>query len=332
MDNYRMNTVRKMGLKRVMVATLTRQRPQMLQALLRSWAELERPQSAEIHFLVVENDLAPESRNIVEIFYPHFTEGISYAHEPELGIPFGRNRAAREAIIINADILIFVDDDETVANDWLVRFLEGWRNSGAFLLGAPLRINPLNEEATLLERLMHRNIASRYRKKENRAKKLADLNDTRGVTVVTNNWLAEVDLFKTYDIWFDEKMRFTGGTDAKFYADVKEKKLATGWVRDAFVYETIPRQRLSFSYQYRRGRDQSNTNFCRKIAKNPRARYGIIISVPIRMLLVAALAIALPLTGGRTLLSLARGSGWIMGRIGAAFGKKSKLYLDVTGA
>jgi hypothetical protein len=43
------------------------------------------------------------------------------------------------------------------------------------------------------------------------------------------------------------------------------------------------------------------------------------------------LVIALPLTGGRTLLDVVRTSGWIAGRFDALFGRRSDLYKTVTG-
>ena len=54
-------------------------------------------------------------------------------------------------------------------------------------------------------------------------------------------------------------------------------------------------------------------------------------SLPLRLALVLALAVALPFTQGRTLLPLARGLGWIAGRIGAVLGTRSRLYQNVTG-
>src|SRR5690606_25879411 len=107
-------------------------------------------------------------------------------------------------------------------------------------------------------------IEARYAKKEMRARQRATLNSTKGVTIVTNNWIAETALFKDHNIWFDESMRFTGGTDTKFYSHVVTAGFVTGCVADAYVYEAISTERLSFSYQYKRARDQSNTQIRRK--------------------------------------------------------------------
>lgn len=316
----------------IVVATLTRQRPTMLQALLLSWGRMVLPPDCTLRCLVVENDSAENSRQMVETCRMPNGAALAYVLEPELGIPFARNRAAREAIAGGADLLAFVDDDEEVAPDWLDRLVAGYRRSDAVLIGAPLRIGPLTDPAARWsERLMHRSLSARYLRKEARAARRADLPGCPGVTVVTNNWLAETGLFTEHGLWFDETMRFTGGSDAKFCADARTAGLRVGWVTDAFVHETVPPERLSFLYQFRRGRDQSNTHFLRRIAKRPASRFGVLVSVPLRAVLVMALILALPLTRGRTYVDVARSAGWIVGRLSALAGRRSALYSQVTG-
>ncbi len=317
----------------ITVAALTRGRPQMLERLILSWGQMDVPDNATVRCLIVENDDTALSEQIV-LKHKLLANGLAldYVLETELGIPFGRNRAAKEAIAAGHDLLAFVDDDEYVAQDWLVRLLDGYRNSHAVLLGAPLRCAPAQDGLTSMQRLMHRNIKQRYDQKEARAAKLASLNETPRVTVVTNNWLAETRLFDKDGIWFDENMRFTGGTDSKLCAEVKAAGFKVGWVADAHVYEIIPEDRLSFGYQFARARDQSNTHFARRIERQPFARYSVILRVPIKLIEITVLTIALPLTKGRTLLKIARSSGWLVGRIGASFGRQSSLYRTTTGS
>lgn len=304
----------------------------MLAALIESWGRMALPVDTTVGLLIVENDDAALCEDQVKN-HPQLPNGatVAYVHEPELGIPFGRNRAAREAIAGGADLLVFVDDDETVDPQWLVRLIQGYRDSAAVLLGAPLRIGPPVAGLTRTERMMHDNITEFYRRKEDRAAKLASLNDTPRVTVVTNNWIAETRLFSEAGIWFDETMRFTGGTDSKFYEEVKRAGYPVGWVRDAYVYETWPKERLSFRYHHGRARDQINNHFHRKMRDKPVSRYGLVLRLPGKLLEAIILAAAVPLTRGRTLLKLAKTTGWISGRVGAAFGVKSKLYTKVTG-
>ena len=216
----------------------------MLEALLRSWSSLIIPEEVTVTFLVIENDTEERSKDLIQTLHPIFKSSeLVYALETEPGIPFARNRAARESLEMESNILLFVDDDEEVASDWLEKIIQGYRSSKAKLIGAPLRARLPEENLTLLQRLMFTNIKSRYRKKELRASRRASLEGTSGVTIVTNNWLADTSLFSEHNIWFDESMRHTGGTDSKFYAEVIAKKIPTAWVRDAYVYETIPPER-----------------------------------------------------------------------------------------
>lgn len=304
----------------------------MLSALIDSWGAMTLPDGCDVRCLIVENDETPLSESVVREASPlENGAALDYVLELEPGIPFGRNRAAKEAIAAGSDLLAFVDDDEVVAKDWLVQIVQAYRDSGAILLGGPLRVKGTDRNLGWLDALMERCIERRYMRKETRAARRAGLSGTPGVTIVTNNWLGETALFAKHGIWFDEEMRFTGGTDSKLSAEVKAAGLPTAWATEAAVYEEIPRERLSVAYQFKRGRDQSSTNFYRKIAKKPAARLSVVVSVPLKLIAVAGLLIALPFTGGRTLLDAVRTSGWIAGRIDALMGKRSDLYQTVTG-
>lgn len=315
---------------RIVVAALTRRRPVFLSTLLHSWKVLNLPKSCEVIFLIVENDDKERSREVVnEVVTASFCP--EYLLETEAGIPFARNRAARFAIENSCDLLVFIDDDEVADPDWLKNLVEGYRQSSAVLLGAPLRAKKPEQPLSAWQNLIFTGVEQRYRKKEARAMRRASLEDTDGVTIVTNNWIAEVALFADQNIWFDEKMRFTGGTDTKFYHEVRARGLPTGWVNDAFVYEVFSTDRLSFIYQMKRARDQSSANFRRKIEQDGRAILRGIVPIFLRSVTLIPLAISVPFTLGKTLVPLARSSGWFLGRIMTVFGYRSKLYENPTG-
>ena len=315
----------------VTVAVLTRRRPAMLRALIESWAAMEAVPGCAVRFLVVENDDAPRVTELVERRGPLPLGPLDYVHESELGIPFGRNRAAREAIAAGHGLLAFVDDDEVVAPDWLARLMDGYRRSEAALLGAPLGIRPAPEGLTWAQRRMHASLSRRYARKARRAAVRADLSGTPGVTIVTNNWLGETAIFAEHGIWFDEEMRFTGGTDSKLCAEVKAAGLPTGWVADAHVFEDVPPERLTVRYQFERARDQSTTNFHRKLAEGRSTPWSVIVTLPAKAASVLLLAMAVPLTNGATLIDLSRSAGWMAGRVRALRGRRSALYRTTTG-
>ncbi|MEM6465667.1 MAG: glycosyltransferase [Pseudomonadota bacterium] len=321
----------KSGHLKIWVAALTRRRPQMLARLLESWGALEVPQDCSLHFLIVENDEVETSRFVVDAAQGSLPGPLRYVLETEPGIPFGRNRAAREALEHGGDLLVQMDDDEQAAPDWLVNLVEGYRASPARLMGAPLRSQPPKGPLSAWEQFLFDRIDARYRTKERRASRLASLDGTDRVTIVTNNWLAELSLFSQDGIWFDETMRFTGGTDTKFYHTARAKSVPTGWVKDAFVYETIPPERLSFWYQLERGRDQSRTNYRRKAEAGQTRLVSTVMSIVIKSVATLVLALSVPLTMGRTIVDFARSAGWVWGRVAGLMGTRSELYREVTG-
>lgn len=318
------------GTLNISVATLTRKRPEMLSSLLTAWENLNVPPECNVQYLVIEND--DESQSI-EMVQTSAAAGLNvvYELETELGIPFARNKAARQAIIAGSDLLVFIDDDETPAQNWLVKLVEGYRASSAVLMGAPLRAQRPEGDLGWWQELIYQNVLNRYKQKEKRAASRAGINETPGVTVVTNNWLAEVDIFKNQGIWFDEKMRFTGGTDAKFYREARDRGIPTGWIKDAFVYETITPERLSFSYQVARGRDQATTNLRRKFERSSVNIVTTSLLTVAKLILAVFLLLATPLSPKHLLLPLARTIGWLLGWASAITGKRSKLYVKSDG-
>ncbi len=317
---------------RITVAALTRRRPQMVQSLLASWGEMDLPENCDIRCLIVENDDEPRMRSVITA-QPVLNNGVAldYVLETEAGIPFGRNRAAKEALARGDDLLVFVDDDETVAQNWLVKLVNGYRNSDAVLLGGPVRIAPLSVELTSLQAAIHDSLIRRHQKKEKRAQEKAASSTNPNITAATNNWIAETRLFSDENIWFDENMRFTGGTDTKLYQTVKAKGFITGWIKDAYVYETLPVKRLSFRYQFQRAKDHGNNSFNLKMIQKPQSRYTIFLRIPTKVIQLILLTLSIPFTRGDALLKLAHKSGTFYGKLGAALGRRSQHYKKTTG-
>ncbi|WP_226552114.1 glycosyl transferase [Celeribacter naphthalenivorans] len=304
----------------------------MVAELIASWGQMQLPENCDIRCLIVENDEHPNTQPLIAA-QPVLPNGapLDYVLETEAGIPFGRNRAAKEAIARGDDLLVFVDDDETVAQDWLVSLITGYRESQAVLLGAPLRIAPRQGNLTAFQSLMYDNLRFSYEQRETRTTDTATLNSPGRAVIATNNWIAETGLFRDENIWFDESLRFSGGEDTRFQQDVKDRGFAIGWVKDAFAYETVPAQRLSFIYQYRRTRDQANTNFQRRLHEKPSSRYKIFLKLPGKALQILFLTILLPFTPKKSFIRLAKRAGNYTGKLGAAIGTRSTHYVQTTG-
>lgn len=316
------------------ICCTTRYRPKMLQALIASWSRLKIPDGIAPVFIVVENDESAASREIVDSLRKRFSNGVLvYAVEPEIGIPQARNAAVRVALGLGAGIICFVDDDETVAEDWFVHLHQANARSGAQLIGGPVRAVIATPADSAYRRVVQQGISDRYRKIEVRAAERLRTGQLGRMAILTNNWFADAELFTRHGLSFDTELSLSGGSDTQFFRDAIAKGIRTDWAPGAVVYETIPPERTSLAYQFRRGREQSKTSVRAKIRKRGRLRVmpDLAVSMLLRSAGAAALLLAVPLTGGRTLVSFARSCGWIVGRASGFLGRKSDLYSKVTG-
>lgn len=317
------------------VCCITRHRPRMLSALLASWSRLSFPEAIDPVFIVVENDeLAPNENIVAQARADLATGQLIYAVEPEVGIPHARNTAIQAALDRGAGFIAFVDDDETVSPDWFFRLHQTYMQSGAQLIGGPVRADIVSQPAAgVYRRIVQNAIRDRYHRVEQKAVARLRRGQSERITILTNNWLAHADLFTKHGLRFDPDLRYSGGSDTQFFRDAVEKGIRTGWAPDAVVYETVPPERASLAYQYRRGREQSKTSIRAKIKREGRLKVlpPLFVSLALRALGTGLLFIAIPLTGGKTLVRFARSCGWIVGRIAGFFGRRSNLYRRITG-
>lgn len=326
---------RRDGLLRVGLCIITRNRLRMLGELLDSFRAMRVPPDVEPFYVIVENNDVPTLDAPVARFREAVAPvPVTLALEPDLGIPIARNRACDIAIGNGADLLAFVDDDETVTPDWLERIMARYRSTDLVLIGGPVLPDFPARGATVWQRLLQAGIAHRYLSKARKAEAAMRSGRQHRISIVTNNWLAEAAIFARHGIRFDPRLRFTGGSDTAFWRDVRAAGLPTGWAPDAAVVETIPPDRVSWRYQFRRAMEQSRTSLGHKIRREG-YRSAFLSAVPAvlaRLVGMLALVVAIPFIGGPGLIQLARGTGWLAGRVTGLLGARSNLYRETTGS
>ncbi len=318
----------------VAICCITRYRPKMLSALLDSWSRLTFPPDVEPFFVVVDNDEMGSGKKIVDEFRARIgAGGLVYEIEPEVGIPYARNAAVNVALSKGAELIAFVDDDEVVAVDWFEKLYEVYDKSGAQLVGGPVRAAFASTPKSAAERMVQQGIQNRYERIERSATEKLKKGNLRNLAILTNNWLADAELFTRHKLSFDRSLRFTGGSDTKFFRDAIAKGIRTGWAPDALVYETIPRERTSLAYQYQRGKEQSKTSIRAKIKTKGRLKVlpAMLASLAFRTAGAGLLLAATPFSQGRTLVRFSRSCGWIAGRLSGFVGRESNLYRKITG-
>lgn len=307
----------------VVVAALTFQRPDALHELLEGLSQLRMPGNCTVTFVIIDNDVDETAREIVEQWRFRIP-GIRYVVEPRPGIPVARNRALVYAWELGADVLCFIDDDESPDQQWLAELVGCWRATGAELIGGPVRVAAPSAVATGWQRLINTSLAARALHKE--ADAARDSARGRCRTIVTNNFLCDLSFADRSRLRFDEALLVSGGSDTDFFRRAMAAGCRAVWCSTAVVQERIPCDRLSLHYQFRRGLHQSLTHFH---LKHPR------LTVPLAIMTIATAAmravlglalLAVPIYGLRSLVTAVRSLGWAAGRVAALRGARSTLY------
>ena len=307
----------------VVIAVLTYKRPETLGQLLSAYASMARPEGAGLRLLVIDNDQQGSAKQVVDRWRGQI-DGLLYVLESRRGIPVARNRAIDEAMALQVDALCFIDDDEYPDRHWITNLLGCWKRTGANLLGGPVEVAPPPEGATAWQKMINASLAARQHRK-NRAVERAVATNAR-YTIVTNNWLCDLKWLAKTGLRFDEKLLVTGGSDTAFFRAARAIQCVTAWCPDAVVFETMGMERLSMTYQFKRGAYQSLTNFR---IKTPRVTATIVVSAVLIACLRAILGVLLlivPIFGRASPVMAVRSVGWAVGRMMAVFGRHSKLY------
>ena len=312
-----------MKVQSIAVAVLTYKRTDLLEKFLQAFAEMNKPENADVALIVVDNDSSASAQALVEDQRKTIAD-IHYFVETRRGIPVARNRALDEALRLGADALCFIDDDEYPDPDWLVALVACWRDRGAHLIGGPVEVAPAGSSAGAWQRFVNSSLAARMKRKN---RSTADRAATGGrYTVVTNNWLCDLNWQRETGLRFDEKLLDTGGSDTVFFHDARAAGAVTDWSPDAVVHETMTEDRLSLSYQFFRGASQSTNNFRRKHGKvSLPVAMGTVLIAALRFVL-GALLLVIPIFGLASPVMATRSLGWSVGRVRALFGGQSTLY------
>jgi glycosyltransferase involved in cell wall biosynthesis len=307
---------------KVIVAILTYKRTELLGELLSKLIQ-EQASNTTYSILVVDNDHAGSGRPVFDAA----TQGLPSAYyvvEAARGIPRARNRALRVAAEMGADFLAFIDDDALPATGWIDALLRCQAETGAQLVGGPQRVAPLRPPADWVQRWIHSSL--RICEIQNEKRNASRNRKGRVPFIATNNWLVDMRWLGGSGLRFNERWRYSGGSDALFLKDFYEAGGKAAWAEDAAVYEVIPTNRLSFKYQIRRSRSQSNNLFR---IKHPQITPDVILrKLPMVALraMIGCLLVAVPLRGSSSALRGIQAIGWSLGRMDAMRGKQSTLY------
>jgi succinoglycan biosynthesis protein ExoM len=231
---------------RVIIAVLTYRRPAQLESLLplliRQIERLDGELSdCHVEVLVIDNDPDLSARSsVLSLNDPR----VGYAAEPRPGIACARNRALDESA--EADLLIFIDDDERPSERWLSLLLRQQADTGAAaVVGAVVS----EFDGTVAPWLVAGGFFLRRRLRTG----------TRVDVAATNNLLLDLRTVRSLALRFDPAFGLSGGEDTLFTRTLAANGGRMVWCDEAVVTDQVPAARMTRRWVLLRALSSGNT-------------------------------------------------------------------------
>lgn len=302
-------------MRRIAIAIPSYRRPDRLKACLggveRAIAELSATSERDdVEIVVIDNDPDGSAAGA--------TAGrpVRYVHEPSPGLAAVRNRALDEAA--NADLLVFIDDDEVPEPSWLRELVAAFDRhddahgvAGRVVTPLPDGLDPWLVAVGAFVRPVR-------------------IDGQLMPTAATNNLLLELDAVRAAGLRFDPRFGMTGGEDSMFTQQFSRAGYRIRWAEAAVVVENVIPERIDRRWilmrAYRTGNSSARLRIA--LARGPlgrlAARAGSVASGAARVVAGSGLWAFGGVTGSLTRRArgrraISRGSGYLSGAVGSSF-------------
>ncbi len=284
---------------RCTIAVLTYLRPADLAALIPLLLEQAERVLPTVTILIVDND---PSGGAYALASSYSSSAVVYLHEPSPGIAAARNSALNAAR--NADVLVFIDDDERPSDRWLAGLLATYTETRpAAVVGRVVSKLAVDLDPWIL--------AGRFFDRRT-------LPTGTAVSVAaTNNLLLDLAVVQRLDLRFDEAFGMSGGSDTLFTRALSAAGETMLWNDEAVVVDVVPTHRQTRNWvlqrAYRSGNSWSQTAIALDRRLNGPVRTARGMPRPRRAVRAIALRFALTGRGSvRVLAGAARTAfGWV---------------------
>ncbi|QDY71624.1 glycosyltransferase family 2 protein [Qingshengfaniella alkalisoli] len=216
------------------ICVCTFRRP-ILRQTLDSLARQELPEGVTISVLVIDNDVSPSARTVVERA-EHDVVPMRYVHCPGANISIARNGALDHA---QGRFLAFIDDDEVASPNWIAALWTEMRRSGAQAVLGPVDAVYGDDAPQWMRR--------------------SAIHSTRPVWVdgkirtgYTCNALLDRDWPAIRDLRFEPGLGRTGGEDTAYFTSIAKAGGDIVYAEDALVREDVPSERQKVGWLLRR--------------------------------------------------------------------------------
>jgi succinoglycan biosynthesis protein ExoM len=224
----------------ILLGIITCGRPKMLAELLDSLHK-QSIFTTDIHIevVVVDNDISKSALPTFLSFQKLFPCNINYLTEAQRGIPFARNRVLEHAVSIQAEYIVFIDDDETASPNWLNSLYTIITETGVDAV-----------QGQVISLMPEGNLPPWSQKAKRKEGNKKEGSERKGLS--TNNVIFKTELVTEKGLRFDEHYALTGGSDIDFFSRAATLGSRHIWTNTAVVYEKIPISRLTLRWQFQR--------------------------------------------------------------------------------
>jgi glycosyltransferase involved in cell wall biosynthesis len=259
-----------LGVKHVSVCICTFRRPSLLRKLLQRLERQETGGAFEYSVVVTDNDCSRSAEAVVAEFAAASSLPVKYSCEPRQNIALARNEAVRHA---TGDYLAMIDDDEFPENDWLAQMLAACERFDAAGVLGPVR--PRFEETPprwILEGRF-------WDRPEHPTGWVMHWRNCRTGNVLLRRRILD-GLEEVFNPAFGK-----GGEDNDFFRRMMDLGLVFRWCNEGVVYETVPRERCTRAYMYKRAMMRGRTSAMIRVGRaNLVARSLVAVPVYLAML------------------------------------------------
>lgn len=189
----------------------------------------------DIDLIIVDNDPDHSARDVIAELNGEVPEGIQIVslHEPRPGVSNARNAAMAA---VKTSLVAFLDDDQSVAPDWLDKLIKTHGSYPAAVTFGPVK-------AALGEVEKHRPYFERFFSRTPRHDE-GYIEETYGC----GNSMIDLDLVPPMDPLFDPRANDSGGEDDLLFAAISQSGGRFAWSAEAVVNEHVPESRTQLRY------------------------------------------------------------------------------------
>ena len=208
---------------KILICICTYKRNNILNECLMSFNKAVIPFNFNIKFLVIDNTINGNAKNIINKLKKKFNYKIYYVNEKKRGIVHARNKCLDEVRKINCDYFSFLDDDCEIDSKWFInlkKIINIYRIK--IITGPQIHRNI---------RKINNNLEIIFEKKINDDKKFVNW-------AATNNVIISKKVLLSSNLKFDINLnKFGMGEDQLFFHQLNKKGHQILWNKEIKVYE-----------------------------------------------------------------------------------------------